>query len=148
MTGHERRLLVFGVIEAVANLSLSITIVKLWPHPAAVAIGSLIPNVLLGWFAMWPWAARESGMSAWALLIKTSGVGALAAAAVALTLQASSAIHGQGASPSLPIFFLESIIAAAAGLAVAAPFLHAELKRFRRQPTAPIPEAPATAQIA
>ena len=134
MTGHERRLLSLGVAEAIANLTLSITIVRVWPHPASVAIGSLIPTLLIGWFALWPWAAREAGVSAWALLGKTAGLGLLVAAVVAAVLQGSAHLHGQGSAPTLTVFFIESIIAALAGLAVAAPTLRAEFKRFQAPP--------------
>lgn len=134
MTGHERRLLRFGVIEAVANLALSITFIKLWPHPASVAVGSLIPTLVLGWFALWPWAAREAGMSAWALLGKTSGLGLLVAGVIAGVLQCSALVHGQGTAPTLPVFFVECLVSGIAGLAAAAPFLRAELKRFHAPP--------------
>jgi len=130
MTGHERRLLSLGVIEAVVNLALSITLVKVWPHPASVAVGSFVPTVLVGWFALWPWAAREAGMSAWALLWKTSGLGLLVAVVIAAVLQCSACLHGFGSAPTLPVFLIESLVAGIAGLAAAAPFLRAEFKRF------------------
>lgn len=144
MTGHEHRLLTLGIIEAIANLALSITFVKMWPHPASVALGSLIPGLLLGWAVMWPWAARESGMSAWILLRKTAGLGTLAAVTVAGALQISSLIFGHGSAPTLPVFLIESVAAAAAGFAAVAPFLHTELKRFRAQKSASSNSAPAT----
>ena len=68
MTGHERRLMRLGVWEAGLNLALSIGLVLWFRNVLCVAIGSLIPTLVIGWGWLWPWAARECGMSSWELL--------------------------------------------------------------------------------
>jgi O-antigen/teichoic acid export membrane protein len=68
MTGHERRLTIFSTFEALANLILSVTLVLIFKaqgftYPIlGVAIGSLIPSVVIGWFFLWPWASRYAGV--------------------------------------------------------------------------------------
>ena len=61
MGGHERKLLWVGVLEAVANLGLSIALVKLGHGLQGVALGTLVPAMLLGWLVLWRWAALEAG---------------------------------------------------------------------------------------
>ena len=60
--GHERRLMWLGVVEAVANLGLSVGMILIFKNVVSVAVGSLIPGLILGWFYMWPWSAREAGL--------------------------------------------------------------------------------------
>lgn len=68
MTGHERQLTRLGIIEAVANLALSIVLALAFHSVVGVAIGSLIPTLSIGWLYLWPWLARESRMTPWQLL--------------------------------------------------------------------------------
>lgn len=62
MTGHEKRLTWFSVTEALCNLCLSIILVAWFKNVVAVAVGSLIPSLLIGWGYLWPWAAKEAGV--------------------------------------------------------------------------------------
>ncbi len=62
MTGHERRLMWLGIGEAMANLTLSITLVLTFRSVVSVAVGSLIPTLFFGWFKLWPWMARDIGI--------------------------------------------------------------------------------------
>ena len=64
MCGHERRLMWLGLAEAVANLLLSIALVLVFRNVAAVAVGSLLPTLFFGWVFLWPWMAREAGLTA------------------------------------------------------------------------------------
>ena len=139
MTGHERRLLRYGIGEAVANVALSITMVKLWPHPASVAVGSIIPTLLFGWLGLWPWAAREAGISPFALLVRTMSAGMPIALSVAGSLWVSGRLFGAGDAPSLPAFLVEASIAGLVGLSVAAGLLRDEIRIFRRRPVAVTP---------
>lgn len=68
MTGHERRLMWLGIGEAVANLALSITLVLIFRSVVSVAVGSLVPTLFFGWFKLWPWMARDIGISPLRLL--------------------------------------------------------------------------------
>ena len=136
MTGHERRLLKYGVVEALANLALSIVLVKSWHHPGSVAVGSIIPTLLLGWLGLWPWAAKEAGISPLALLRKTTLPGALIAAAVTVPLWISGQWLGHGGAPSLSVFFAESAVAGLAGALVVGVLFRDELRIFRRRPVA------------
>lgn len=71
MCGHERRLMWLGLGEAIANLALSIGLV-LWTRSViAVAVGSFVPTLYFGWFHLWPWMARDTGLRAWPLFLKT-----------------------------------------------------------------------------
>ena len=74
MAGQEKKMMQQGVIEAVLNLVLSVGL-TLWLRQAwgvdlgilGVALGSVIPTVLLGWGFIWGWAAHEAGLSRWEL---------------------------------------------------------------------------------
>jgi O-antigen/teichoic acid export membrane protein len=137
MTGHERRLLKYGVGEAIANITLSVALVKAWPHPASVAVGSIIPTVLFGWLGLWPWASKEAGMSPVALLAKVVAPGLAIAGVAAASLFISGSLHGAGSAPSLLVFLIESTVAGLIALAVASLILRDELRIFRRR-SAPI----------
>ncbi|MCX6917194.1 MAG: oligosaccharide flippase family protein, partial [Verrucomicrobia bacterium] len=63
MTGHERPLMWLGVGEAAANLALSVALVLSFKSVVCVAIGSLIPTLYFGWVRLWPWVARDVGLS-------------------------------------------------------------------------------------
>ena len=67
MSGHERRLMWLGVWEAVANLGLSVALVLAYRSVIAVAVGSFIPTLVFGWVCLWPWMARDVGLSGWQL---------------------------------------------------------------------------------
>jgi O-antigen/teichoic acid export membrane protein len=67
MTGHERRLTVYSVAEAALCLALSITLVLHFQNVVAVAVGALLPSLVIGWGYLWPWAAREAGVKGWQL---------------------------------------------------------------------------------
>src|SRR5262249_1351582 len=60
MCGHERRLMVLGVGEALLNVVLSIGLVVYFRSVTGVALGSLISTLIFGWCFLWPWAAREA----------------------------------------------------------------------------------------
>ena len=67
MSGHERRLTWLGVGEALLNLALSIALLAYYRNVVSVAVGSLVATFVFGWFALWPWAAREANLSGWKL---------------------------------------------------------------------------------
>jgi O-antigen/teichoic acid export membrane protein len=67
MCGHERRLMWLGVAEALANLVLSMALILIFKSVVCVAIGSFVASLVLGWGFMWPWCARETGVSPWQL---------------------------------------------------------------------------------
>jgi hypothetical protein len=56
-----------GVLEAAANLMLSIGLTIWMRSILGVAWGSVIPTVVLGWGLLWGWAAKEAGLSRGAL---------------------------------------------------------------------------------
>jgi O-antigen/teichoic acid export membrane protein len=136
MTGHEKRLLKYGLGEAVANLALSIALIKVWPHPASVAVGSIIPTMVFGFFGLWPWAARETGMSASALFRRTVIPGAIVALAVACPLFLSSLWLGHHGAPSLPVFIGEALFAGVVGLCAISILMKDELRALRSRNTA------------
>jgi O-antigen/teichoic acid export membrane protein len=72
MIGHERRLMWLGVGEAIANLGLSVVLILTMHTVASVAIGSLIPTLFVGWVYLWPWVARDVGLTGWALFRTTT----------------------------------------------------------------------------
>ena len=67
MCGHEKRLTVLSVTEALINLGLSITLVLCFRNVVSVAVGSLIPSLIIGWCYLWPWAAKDAGVKGWQL---------------------------------------------------------------------------------
>jgi O-antigen/teichoic acid export membrane protein len=67
MCGHERKLTQLSTIEAVANLILSVVLVLTFKNVVMVAVGSLIPSLIIGWFYLWPWAAKDAGVKGWEL---------------------------------------------------------------------------------
>lgn len=88
MCGWERKLLWASLADATVNLGLSLLLV---PHfgIAGVAIGTLIPTVIIGWLWVLPLAARFAGMSVWHFCAATyfpalRVIGAAAAVLVAL----------------------------------------------------------------
>jgi O-antigen/teichoic acid export membrane protein len=67
MCGHEKRLMWLGVGEGLLNLGLSVALMMIYQRVWAVALGSLIATTFFGWYYLWPWAAREAGLSGWKL---------------------------------------------------------------------------------
>jgi O-antigen/teichoic acid export membrane protein len=67
MAGQERRMMRHGVLEATANVVLSVLLTLWLRNILGVALGSLIPTVLFGWLLLWPWAAKEADLSPWRL---------------------------------------------------------------------------------
>jgi O-antigen/teichoic acid export membrane protein len=60
MCGWEKKLLTLSVVDATANLALSLTLV--WSLGVlGVAVGTMIPTVLVGWLWMLPLTARFAG---------------------------------------------------------------------------------------
>lgn len=71
MTGHERPLMWLGLGEALANVVVSVALVLWKKSVVAVAVGSLLPTLYFGWVHLWPWVARDVGMSGWELFRRT-----------------------------------------------------------------------------
>lgn len=69
MTGYHRLLTKIAIVEAVSNIVLSIIFVKLYGI-IGVAIGTLIPNVIISLVIIFPLAAKHSGTSSFAYLMK------------------------------------------------------------------------------
>ena len=67
MCGHEKKLMRLTVAEAALNLALSIGLILYFKNVLCVALGSLISTLFIGWFYLWPWAAREVNLSGWQL---------------------------------------------------------------------------------
>ena len=67
MTGHERKLVRFGLVEAALNVGLSLVLVLTFRSVVGVAVGSLVPTLVMGWGVLWPWLARDAGMTRWQL---------------------------------------------------------------------------------
>ena len=72
MCGHERKLMWLGLGESIANLVISLTLVLIFKNIICVAIGSLIPSFYYGWFHLWPWMAKDVGVSSWTLFKRTT----------------------------------------------------------------------------
>ena len=71
MCGHEKKLMLFGVGEAVFNLVLSVSLILIFQNVISVAVGSLIPTLFFGWFFLWPWMARETERTIFRLIADT-----------------------------------------------------------------------------
>jgi O-antigen/teichoic acid export membrane protein len=63
MCGHEKRLTLLGVGEALLNLGLSIGLILHYRNVLSVAVASLVSTFVFGWLFLWPWAAREARIS-------------------------------------------------------------------------------------
>jgi O-antigen/teichoic acid export membrane protein len=63
MSGREFKLVRLLALEAILNIGFSLLLLTWLGNPIGVALGSLVPALLIGWFFLWPWAAREIGMS-------------------------------------------------------------------------------------
>ncbi|MGI8966773.1 MAG: lipopolysaccharide biosynthesis protein, partial [Limisphaerales bacterium] len=67
MCGHEKKLTLLTLAEALLNLGLSLGLVLYYKNVLCVALGSLIATLIFGWLFIWPWAAREAQISGWQL---------------------------------------------------------------------------------
>lgn len=65
MAGQERRMMIQGVSEALINVGLSFAFTFWLKNIIGVAIGSILPTIVIGWFWLWRWASREAGLSPW-----------------------------------------------------------------------------------
>lgn len=117
MTGHERKLMRLGLAEALANLGLSVLLVLWFKNVVAVAVGSLIPTLWIGWLHLWPWQARESGLSCWGLFQKAVMPALLAALPVLLALLLLKPVHLAPGGHELLAMFIEGSLAGAVALA-------------------------------
>lgn len=86
MSGREFKLVRLLAGEATLNMILSLLFLFWLRRPIAVALGSLIPALVFGWFVLWPWAAREIEM----------GPGKLAALTIFPALRASAPLLALG----------------------------------------------------
>ena len=68
MSGHERGLVRLLMLEAFANISLTFLLLQWLDQPIGAALGSLLPALAIGWLLLWPWAAREIGLTPWGLM--------------------------------------------------------------------------------
>ena len=71
VTGRERHLVKLGFIEAILNLTLSVSLLLIFRNVTCVALGSLIPTLYVGWFLIWPGLAKDTHMSVWQLFRST-----------------------------------------------------------------------------
>jgi hypothetical protein len=62
MCGYEKKLLVLSLLDAFANLGISVALVLSYGM-VGVAVGSLIPTVLIGWLFILPMALRYLNLS-------------------------------------------------------------------------------------
>jgi len=97
MAGQEKRVMQQSIIEAVANLTLSIGL-TFWLRGQfgvewgilGVALGSVLPTFLFGWFLIWGWTAHEAQMTRWELFrscVLSNLIGCLPMIAVACALR-------------------------------------------------------------
>ena len=97
MCGGERKLLWASLTDATVNLGLSIVLVPRFGI-AGVAIGTLLPTVIIGWCWVLPLAARFAGVSVWEFCAATylpalRVIGAVAAVLLALAWLAPTGQH-------------------------------------------------------
>lgn len=90
MTGHEGFLLRISLLDAGLNLALSVSLVLIFKNVLCVALGTLIPTVLVGWVFVLPMALHEARTDAlgyarylltqtwWPLLVFGLGLGLVA----------------------------------------------------------------------
>lgn len=116
MTGHERQLMWMGIGEAVANLGLSIALVLMFKSVVCVAIGSFIPTLFFGWLRLWPWVAREAGLSGWGLLRQTVLPSWFACVPMLLVLLVLAAVPGLRPANHWVTLFTHGPIAALVGI--------------------------------
>lgn len=150
MTGHERRLMWLGLGEAIANLALSIVLILTFRSVVGVALGSLVPTLAFGWFRLWPWVAKEAGLSGWELFRQTILPAWRACLPCLALLAALALVPGlRSANPWLTLFTHGPAGALAAGLGAWAwalrPHERAALRgKFQRLSRRPTPAVAAT----
>lgn len=116
MCGHEKRLMWLGLGEALMNLGLSIALLMIFKNVLAVAAGSLIATCFFGWLFLWPWAAREAGITGWKLaraVIIPAWVACCPLIALILTIRLLPQLSF---ADSFQTFFLEGTIAGVVAL--------------------------------
>lgn len=116
MCGHERRLMWLGIGEAAFNLALSISLAILLRNVLAVAIGSLIPTLYIGWARLWPWMARDVGLSGWRLFKVTVLPSWIACLPMLILLVAFRFVVLSPGGSVISAMFLEATVAGLVGL--------------------------------
>lgn len=117
MCGHEKRLTQLSVAEALFNLVLSVALVLYFKNVIAVAIGMLIPSLIIGWFYLWPWAAKDAGVNGWQLaghVLFRNWRACLPLLAFALACRAIPFLDFR---KNMPLFFVEGAVAGALAVA-------------------------------
>jgi O-antigen/teichoic acid export membrane protein len=124
MAGQEKKMMRQGVLEAVLNLLLSVGLTlwlkQVWGVPwgiLGVALGSVIPTVVLGWGFIWGWAAREAQLSRWALFQRVILKTWLACVPMALVAAALRLQPWWTSGANTLLLLAESGVVAAVGLA-------------------------------
>jgi O-antigen/teichoic acid export membrane protein len=113
MCGHEKRLTQLSVIEALANLVLTVALVLHYRNVVCVTIGSLIPSLIIGWGCLWPWAAKDAGVNGWQLaghVLFRNWRACLPLLAFALACRVVPFLDFRD---SMPVFFIEGAVACA-----------------------------------
>lgn len=111
MCGHEKRLTQLSVTEAVLNLVLSVALVLYFKSVISVAIGSLIPSLIIGWCYLWPWAAKDAGVNGWQLAGRVLFRNWLACLPLVAFGLACRLIPALDFRDNTPLFLAESVVA-------------------------------------
>ena len=122
MCGWERKLLRASVVEATANLGLSLLLVPRLGI-AGVAIGTLIPAVVVGWGWVLPLAARFAGLTVGEFCAAAYLPALRVLAAAAVVLAGLAWLAPAGAQPGLFALAWRAGVLGAVTLAVAWPFV-------------------------
>lgn len=118
MSGQEGRLVRILVVEALTNVALSFVLLQSLTSPIGAALGSLVPALIVGWCFLWPWAAREVGMTPVTLARHTLAPAFRASAPLLAFGTLCQVVPTLGFQSNMFVFFAEAIIAfllAAAG---------------------------------
>jgi O-antigen/teichoic acid export membrane protein len=124
MCGWEKPLLRASLADAVANLALSLVLVRFW-GVAGVAAGTLVPTFLVGVFWVLPMTARFAERPLSAFLREAYAPGFLAALPAALVLGALLWLAPLPDAAGLPDLAWRGALVGAAALAGAWPHLRA-----------------------
>lgn len=116
MCGQEKRLVWVGVGEAVMNLFLSVTLLKLYGLVAGVAAATLISSLFFGWIFLWPWAAKIAQESVWRFAQQTLARNILGSLPLALAVVAIPYLSGWSAQTSLLHFVVLAAVSGSIGL--------------------------------
>lgn len=124
MCGWEQRLLRASLVDAVVNLALSVVLVRQL-GVVGVAIGTLVPTVLVGWLWIVPLTADFVGVSVWRLLgeLYLPAWKPVAAGGLVLLLVAGLAPAGPGAQ--FPALVCRGLFVGVATIAAAWPLWRA-----------------------